>query len=536
MAYTSADETAETPDEVLPAPGDAAVPDQRDTAEGTPESPRGQEVGNGRDPQRAAGPAWWRRKPTLRAAGPWLVVALLTLLYSLDSLARYGRFAADSWDLGIFTESVKQYAHLHAPIVDARAAGFDIIGEHFSPIVALLAPFFLVFPSPVTLLVAQSLLFALGAVPIIHLGRDRIGTGAGYAVGVAYGLSFGLAQAVDVDFHEIAFAVPVIAFSLCAFVRGQYRRAALWSLLLLLTKEDLGMTVVLPLGIAIILCGRTLLGVLTSAAGTLGTLLTIYWIIPAVNPSHTYEYWSKGGCADPTQQHGQPLSCLIGQTAANADAKFELVFLLLAITAFTALRSPIGLLAVPNLASRFMTDNASFWGTGWHYNAVLMPILFVAGTDAIIRARAAKPLAGPVWPVRRWARGVGTAMHRHGATAMLAAAVALVPQFAYGQFFTPGTFTFDARTAELRHAMSLVPDGTTVETTINMLAPLAAHHDAYWVGNPNPAVQYVVFDQGASGFSPPITNVLNFVESRHPGVTYQVVYSDAYGVYVLRRG
>lgn len=522
MAYTSAHEEAETPGESLPEAAAAAIPDQR-------EAEPGEETGAG-----PAAPPWTRRRPTLRAAGPWLVVALLTLVYSLDSLARYGRFAADSWDLGIFTESVKQYAHLHAPIVDARGAGFDIIGEHFSPIVALLGPFFLLFPSPVTLLVGQGALFALGAVPIIRLGAQRLGTGAGYALGLAYGLSFGLAQAVDVDFHEIAFAVPILAFSLCAFVRGQYRRAALWSLLLLLCKEDLGMTLVLPLGIGLILCGRTLLGVLTSAAGTVGTLVSIYWIIPAFSPTHTYEYWSKGGCADPTQQHGQPLSCLIGQGAANAGGKIELVFLLLAITAFVALRSPLGFLAVPNLASRFMTDNAAFWGTGWHYNAVLMPVLFVAALDGISRARAAEPPGETAGPARRWAHAVSGGMHRHGAVAMLAVAFALVPQFAYGQFFTPGTFTFDARTAALRHAMSLVPDGTSVETTINMLAPLGARHDAFWVGNNEPASQYVVFDQVNSGYSPAITDVVGFERQRHPGVDYKVVYEDGYGIYVLR--
>jgi hypothetical protein len=125
-------------------------------------------------------------------------------------------------------------------------------------------------------------------------------------------------------------------------------------------------------------------------------------------------------------------------------------------------------------------------------------------------------------------------MQRHGAVAMLAVSLALVPQFAYGQFFNPGTFTFDARTAELWHAMSLAPNGTSVETTINMLAPLAARHDAFWVGNANPVTDYVVFDQVVSGFSPPITDVVGFEEQRHPGTTYRIVYRDNYDIYVLR--
>jgi uncharacterized membrane protein len=531
MAYTNADEAPESPEGTALKPSPTLIetlPEQR-RREASPAT-------DGADARTRL--TQWRPHWTLAALGPWLLALGLTTVYLLISLARYERFAPTSWDLGIFTEAVKQYAHFHAPIDDARSPGYEILGEHFSPIIALLAPFFLVFPTPVTLLVAQAVLFALGAVPLVRLGVERIGAGAGYALGIAYGLSFGLAEAIDADFHEIAFAVPIISYSLCALVRGNYRRAALVSLLLLFCKEDLGITVVLPMGIALILWGRTVLGAATSAAGTAGTLLTVYWIIPSLNPTHTYEYWNKGGCADPTQPGGgKPITCLIGQTAQNAGGKLELVFLLLAITAFVALRSPLVAFALPNLGSRFMTTNNTFWGTTWHYNAILMPILFVAAADGIIRARTARELPDGVRTARRWAHGVSGAMSRHGAVAMLAVSFALVPQFAYNQLFDPNTFTFDARTQALSHAISLVPDGVTVETTINVLAPLSARDDAFWVGNPAAptAPEYVVFDQVVSGFSPAITDVPAFEQQRHPGSTYKVVYQDGFGIYVLHR-
>ncbi|MGH6654966.1 MAG: DUF2079 domain-containing protein [Actinocrinis sp.] len=482
--------------------------------------------------------AAWRPTFTLEGLGPWLLCAGLMTVYLLITIARYERFAPTSWDLGLFTEEVKQYAHFHAPIDHARGPGFDILGEHFSPITALIGPFFLLFPTPVTLLVAQAFLFALGAVPIVRYCTQRIGTGAAYAIGAAYGLSFGLAEAVDADFHEVAFAVPIIAFSLCALLRGKYNQAAVWSLLLLLCKEDLGITVTLPIGIALILLGRTFLGAVVSAAGTAGSLLSIYWIIPSFNPTHQYEYWNKGGCADPTQPGGaKPITCLVGQSLQNPGGKIELIFLLLAITAFVALRSPLVLLAVPNLGSRFITTNATFWGTAWHYNAVLMPILFIAAADGIVRARRRGVLPDGVATARRWGRAVSAAMSRHGAVAMLAVAFALVPQFAYNELFDSNTFTFDARTQALSHAISLVPDGVTVETTINMLAPLSARDDTFWVGNTAPAVppEYVVFDQVVSGFSPPINDVVGFYKQRYPNTTYTVVSSDGFGIYVLRR-
>ena len=48
---------------------------------------------------------------------------------------------------------------------------------------------------------------------------------------------------IDFDFHEIALAVPLLAFSLSALVRGRVRAAALWALPLVFVKEDQGFTV-----------------------------------------------------------------------------------------------------------------------------------------------------------------------------------------------------------------------------------------------------------------------------------------------------
>ena len=152
---------------------------------------------------------------------PWLIALAVFAAYLPISVFRYLRLDPTSWDLGIFTEYVKQYAHLRAPVVDIRGAGVNLLGDHFHPIVALIAPFFRVFPSPVTLLVAQALLAAVSVIPVSRAAADLLGTGAGRAIGAAYGFSWGLQQLVNYDFHEIAFAVPLLACSLSALVRGE---------------------------------------------------------------------------------------------------------------------------------------------------------------------------------------------------------------------------------------------------------------------------------------------------------------------------
>jgi uncharacterized membrane protein len=184
----------------------------------------------------------------------WAIALTVFGAYAALSLFRLVQLNPTSWDLGIYTEYVKQYAHLQAPIVDTRAAGFNLLGDHFQPIVALIAPFFRVFPSAATLLVVQALLTASSVFGVSQVARDRLGTGPGRAIAVAYGFSWGLQQMVEFDFHEIAFAVPLLAFSLSALVRGRVKAAVWWALPLVFVKEDQGFTVA-AIGLYMIVSG-----------------------------------------------------------------------------------------------------------------------------------------------------------------------------------------------------------------------------------------------------------------------------------------
>src|SRR5215472_11750717 len=195
-----------------------------------------------------SGPATERTGPVAGARTAmdpvtWVIALATFIAYDTISVFKYLRLDPGSWDLGIFTEYVKQLAHLHAPVVSIRGAGFNLLGDHFQPIVGLLAPFFRVFPTPETLLVAQALLTAASVIPVCRAAQEVLGTWASRGIGLAYGFSWGLQQMISFDFHEIAFAVPLLAFSLSALVRRRPRPAILWALPLVFVKEDQGFTV-----------------------------------------------------------------------------------------------------------------------------------------------------------------------------------------------------------------------------------------------------------------------------------------------------
>jgi uncharacterized membrane protein len=458
---------------------------------------------------------------------PWLIATAVAAVYIIISVFRYLRLDPTSWDLGIFTEYVKQYAHLRAPIVDVRGAGVNLLGDHFHPIVALLAPSFRVFPSPVTLLVAQALLAAVSVVPVSRAAAEKLGTGAGRAVGAAYGFSWGLQQMIDYDFHEIAFAVPLLALSLSALVRGRTRSAVAWALPLVLVKEDQGFTIAAIGLIMVFAYRRRAAGLLLAGWGLAWSFLSIFVIIPHFNAAREFSYWGLAGGISPVGGH-LSLGGLLSQLADGSATKLPTLALILLPTAFIAVRSPLVLAVIPSLALRFVATNPSYWGTDWHYNATVMPIVFIAAIDAMTRKRAASQTAGP--------GRLQVAMEHYGPAAMLAVCAALAFQFALGDLWNPQTYGISPHVAAAEAAVSRVPDGATVATDLDLLAPLAARTDTFWLGNAhsNPATQYVVFDTASTDWQPPPVNVLAFVEQLNRGVRYRAIFSDG-GVYVFRR-
>ena len=70
-----------------------------------------------------------------------------------------------SWDLAIFSELAKAYAHFQTPIVPVKGDGYNLLGDHFHPILILLGPIWRLFPTPLSLLITQDLLLAFSAWP-----------------------------------------------------------------------------------------------------------------------------------------------------------------------------------------------------------------------------------------------------------------------------------------------------------------------------------------------------------------------------------
>jgi len=169
-------------------------------------------------------------------------VCVYAAVFSAFTIYMYNAYATYAWDLGIFTQSLwttvnKGQFFYYTIELSVNPSG-SFFGAHFAPILFLVLPIYAVFQSPCTLLVLQSIVLALGAVPLYFIAKKHLGDRLS-AVGLAAAyLIYPAIQSVNCfDFHTEAF-IPL--FFLLAFYyidEKKWSRGLLFVLLTISTIE-----------------------------------------------------------------------------------------------------------------------------------------------------------------------------------------------------------------------------------------------------------------------------------------------------------
>jgi uncharacterized membrane protein len=465
------------------------------------------------EPRAVAPPAeTWQR------ALPWVMALAFAGLYATVSVARFERLATRSFDLGIFEQAVRAYAHLQAPIVDLEGAGHNFLGDHWNPAIAVFAPFYRLAPTPVTLLVGQAVAIALGVVPITRAGMRYLGRWSGVAVGLAFGMSYGIQAAVDFDVHDVCLAVPLLAFGLEAFLARRWTRVVAWVAPLVLVKEDLGLTLA-AMGLVLVLVGVRRWGFGLVLFGLASFAFTMTVLIPHFNAQGA-SGWSRLAAPPATGSVLQRIFDLTRE-AVTPGPRATTVLLLVVVTVLLSLRSPLMILVVPTLVWRFVSTNQNFWGQAFHYDLVLMPIVFAALIDGAVRARRGR------WQPLRWYARVAP-------TLAVLIGVFFCTRYPFKGLVDPSTYQPSPRAQAADRVLSQIPDGATVETDLGLIAKLTNRTRVFYVGGAAPVVpEFVVIDDQA-GWNPPLPDAVRYAESLHPGTTY-VLVTGGDGYRLLRR-
>lgn len=352
---------------------------------------------------------YWRylRTPAGQRRAAWLVVYLAAALFILfvgqHALVRHIAYHDDGFDMGNMDQAVWNTLHGHPFRFTNRAEDWNgpptRLGIHVEPILLLIAPLYLLHSGPETLIALQTLAFALGALPLFLLGLRRLPAlplvAAAFAV--AYLISPAVLGAALWDFHAVALATPLLLAAIWALDARRFGWFVLAALLAMLTKEDVGLSLI-PLGLYIALwLRRPRLGGAVALGALAWVALCFAVILPHFNGGaaggNTYWYRYAQFGATPRDavltiltHPWLPIVFVLGDAARRAY-----LGLLLRMGGGLGIFAPLlWICALPELAVNTLSGHAEQYSGFFQYNAILGAYLLAAGvygTAALYDAR-----------------------------------------------------------------------------------------------------------------------------------------------------
>lgn len=303
----------------------------------------------------------------------WVLVAIAIyiVIFGAATSLRHYNFQTQAWDLGIFDQimwNISQGNGMSTTLEFVR----NHFAVHMSPILFLLAPGYMLFPSPYFLLILQTIALALGAWPLYLLTRSRL-------VAIAYLLYPSLHWVNWFDFHPIAFLAPAM---LAAFYFAEKKRWGLMSLFLILAasaQED-AVLVIAFFGIYLIIKKEWKIGLAIFLLSALYFLLSVKLIMPAYGGGllRIDRYAQLGGSFYEIAKNIFVHPSFFINTIFQWQKFVYLFWLFLPVAFLPLLATREWILLIPGLAQNLLTNYAPQFASAYQYDSTLIAGIFIA--------------------------------------------------------------------------------------------------------------------------------------------------------------
>jgi len=314
-----------------------------------------------------------------------IIMGIYAGIFAVLAVRNHQLYQTFGWDLGFFDQLLWQASRGNFNFV-STIGNINILGDHFQPIIYLLAPLYLIWDNVEIILIAQVLLVTAAAVPLYLLAEKKIKSRqAALAIAAAYLLFSGTQFTITNEFHQSAFIPLLLSLGLWWMETGKTVKglAALFSLLLI--REEMGLLIT-ALGIMYFYKLRKGQAFqrkawpLLTVGGIAGFILLIKIIIPAVSSQGKYIHYGYGSFGNKPEE--VLISAIknpggIVTNLISPPVKVTQVFQSLASFGGLPLLSSVSLIPViEQYAVRFLDDrNIHRWINNNHYSAPLGPLL-----------------------------------------------------------------------------------------------------------------------------------------------------------------
>lgn len=338
-----------------------------------------------------------------------IMVLAYSVVFSYYSIMKHYSFRTGAWDLGILVQSISTATkgELFTNNVELYYSPTGShFGVHYSPILFVVVPFFYFMQKVETVLIIQSIILALGAIPLYLISKDCLEDRlSALLLSIAYLMNPSLHGINWYDFHTQAF-FPFFILSATYFLKKRkFLLYILFIIIALTTMEQAAYVITLYVIYSGWEVKKDLKELFSSRRPQLAPfipfitfLIVLMWIlisssiIHSINPNPPQELKAIGNykileidaIADiPLKAIMNPLLTL-NAIRFDLTSKLFYIILTLAPSCFLAFLSPIALL--PSFlwfTLSILSNWPPYYQLGFQYSAFTLPFVSIATIEAI---------------------------------------------------------------------------------------------------------------------------------------------------------
>lgn len=329
-------------------------------------------------------------KARFKKYSPLVILGILIggyiVIMSITTITRHLSFNSGAFDLGIFDQVIWNTLH-GSPLYSSILGNRHFFGEHFSPILLLISPLYLIYEHPITLLIFQTIALASGAIPLYLLAKKKLENSSLALLFSLMYLCYQPMRNVNLfDFHEIAIVTPLFLFAFFYLDQRKYAMFGLFLMLAVLCKEEVT-TIVFIFGIYVAhIQKQKKLGYSLACIGILLFIVEIGFIIP---------HYRQGafGFVDRYTYLGQNIPQIFYTLLLRpiyvlkhtlTSKKIMYIIDTFEPLGFLSILSPSHLLlTLPTLLQNLLSDYKPQYTIGYQYTAPLTPFVFISAIHGL---------------------------------------------------------------------------------------------------------------------------------------------------------
>lgn len=447
---------------------------------------------------------------------PWVIVVFGFLIYGLASWLEFNNLGYPIKDVTVFDQAIWHLSHFQIPESTVRNIS-NLWGDHFHPILILLAPLYWLKSDVRVLLLAQALLISLGAWPIYQIAKFKLKSHfLAFTFAFCWLFYLGIQHALSFGFYPETLAITFLGYAIYFIIKDRKWLFLLFALLAMMCKENIALYI-FALSVYFFFFERKKIGLISGAVSLIWFALAPK-IVAHIGGAYIYFFYGQLGqnfIGVVKTILTNPVYVL--KTMINPAVKVDTMLYFFMPLAFLPFLTPFFIVLLPNLAEKFLSSNPLLWQMGFHYAAGISTFLFVGaiyGAEKILKKNYFKKI-----PVNKIAF-MGTLILMLNFLVFLHASGPLSSLFRKNYWKS-------SLDPEITVAYKYIPNDASLSVQ-NTLGPGLGHREKIYLWDENPAKgDYILLSWKYSTY--PLSSVKTYKEAILRDLNnqnYGVLYAD----------